>query len=229
MNYKLGLFLMLFIPFVNYAQSSKSASYEDISADSVPVTGDADYTLGISYFGNTMFRPGVRADLEKSWKIFQKTKPKNSRRKGDYLLYKSRELLPVAGAGFFVHPRQYTAVFADAGIKFRKTRSKSFRNRIRRWGASTGFGVFRSFLPETYEVNDDEVKKVFLAGRTYVYPYLALHTEKSWRKNPNHAYFATFSSMFLMPYNTTVVPLLHLQIGYRFKFKKFQKNHEKSI
>jgi len=237
LGYKLCILCCCF-PFLAHSQVANTDSLQtdsklnrvDSPEDSIEIlqiTGDANYSLTISYFGNMTFHPGVRGSLEKKWKVSHKHKLKSKKRKGEFTLSKSRELLPTAGIGFYVHPRHYGALFVDGGLKFRKSRSKSYKKSVKRWHIGTGMGIYRSFLPETYEVKDDKIKKVFLAGRTYFYPYFEFGSERSWRKNPNHAYFVAVNTLFLMPYNTTVMPLLNLQIGYRFKFDKWIKQDNK--
>lgn len=227
MKYKFILLLGFWIPFIGFAQNLESDSLQN-NSNSVIVTGDADYSLSLSYLGNNMFHPGLHAELEKSWLVKHKHETRTKKKWGEYTLTKSKELLPTAGLGFYVHPRTHTAVFADVGLKFRKTRSNSYRDVMGRWYLSGGVGVYRTFLPETYEIKGDDIKKVPLAGRTFLYPYLKFGREKSWRKNPNHAMFASFTFMFLQNYNNTTVPIANYQIGYRFKITKPRKNHAKS-
>ena len=229
LNYTLWILCYCF-PFLVYSQTTSIDSLQsDYKLDAVDstkatqITGDANYSLTISYFGNMVFHPGLRTNLEKKWKVKHKHKLKSKKRKGEFTLSKSRELVPTTGIGFYIHPRHYGALFVDGGLKFRKSRSKSYKKTIKRWHLGTGMGIYRSFLPETYKVTDDKVKKVFLPGRIYFYPYFEFGLERSWRRNPNHASFFSVNTLFLMPYNTTIMPLLNLQIGYRFKFDKWIK------
>jgi hypothetical protein len=111
-------------------------------------------------------------------------------------------------------------VFITAGW-FRK---KFLKNR---WNLSTSLepiGLYRSFLPETYEVDDNgEVSKVTLPGRFYLSPSASAGIGRLSKENPDNGWFLRANINTLFPYNRVFMPLFNVDLGYHFSFKLPQK------
>lgn len=75
-------------------------------------------------------------------------------------------------------------------------------------------GTFYSLLPETFEVDElGEVTQVGFPRRVYFAP--SIHLEKGWSPAALKGFLhAGGQLMFLMPYNTSVLPLVFIELGY---------------
>jgi len=84
------------------------------------------------------------------------------------------------------------------------------------WGVKTHYtfglhplGRMRSWLPRTYAVLPaGEVQRVRTPGRGYLAPGLSLGLEHQQR------WFARLHLLTLFPYNTALLPQIHLAVGY---------------
>ncbi|RLD59964.1 MAG: hypothetical protein DRJ01_10490 [Bacteroidetes bacterium] len=188
-----------------------------IISDTVAQNADMSYnkiTVSLSYYGNMLIKPGVKAGVE--YVVNQKKCFKKNKRKSitDLIV---KQLIVAGDIGFFWHPHSHIAVFNYYTLNYRIVKpSKRSINTI-----GLGPGVYRSVYPKTYEVdNMNNVKSVSWAGRTYFAPVVVLGTGKminhywiqSWHFNTN--------IMVLFNYNTGFVPLLSFDIGLNFKFNK---------
>lgn len=169
------------------------------------------YAVGISYFGNMLWNPGFKCNIE--YTLWEKIKEKSRLRKGELKTkIRKRELLLLGNIGFYSDPSINTNLFTAVDIAYRRVGTR--RNY---WQLQLGPGYFRSFFPETYEVNsDDSVEKVKFPGRSYFAPALSMGYGKELQpkrvlilKN----WFVKIGSIFLLPYNNTVLPLLNFEVG----------------
>ncbi len=162
-----------------------------------------------AYYGNNLWNPGLKFGAEYIWKEKIREKEKKKRTK-----IKTNQFILGGDIGFFWDPRDYTALFTYYGLVYRHTNTKGFRYNF----AISPAGYFRSFLPETYEVEGSQVDKVVLPGRSYYAPVLTLGLGRLRRNKEKKlkAWFLDLDVMFLVPYNAAMVPLLNVAYGYRF-------------
>lgn len=159
------------------------------------------YTVG--YFGNMFVNPGIQVGYETVFKEREKTKEKRKRSKHKYKQY-----LWSHEAGFYSHPQSYDLGFYQLSIK--NTRILN-RNWLRSY--QFGFGLSRSFVGETYQVVNDQVKRIPLAGTFYFYPQVKYEVGKRILKREamiNEVRLG-LSSMLLLDYNNFGLPLINFE------------------
>lgn len=173
--------------------------------------------FGGSYCGNNLWNPGLKFKMEYQWKEFVKTKLKV--KKGEEInKTKKREILFQGDVGLYWDPRSHVGAYTTYGIQYRKTGNKKFQYSL----GVNPLGYYRSFLPETYEVNENgEVSKVFLPGNSYYAPSFSLGMGREREAKASlKAWYLNLDLMILYKYNANFVPLVFLEYGYRFNIKK---------
>ena len=185
--------IMLFFFGLGYSQTPDSTSIFDTK------------TYTFSYFGNNFLKPGLKFGTNII--LTEKTIDK----------YKTRQLLLGGNIGFFWHPKSHIGVFNYYEFTYRIIKLKKYKY-IK---ISIGPGIYRSFYPETYNVdNSGNVNKVLLAGRIYFAPVLTFGTGKFIKDSFFKSRTFTTNLMFLFDYNTGIVPLLNFELAFTFDFKK---------
>ncbi|MCB0835674.1 MAG: hypothetical protein KDE26_11935 [Bacteroidetes bacterium] len=155
-----------------------------------------------SYYGNNLWNPGLKAGAGKIWKEKESTNKKGKTRYHQTTLN--------GNLGFYIDPASHTGVFTDVGLIYRKFYTND-------WFYSLGIspvGIYRSFLPQTYEMDTSgEINKVTLPGRFYFSPSGSLGFGKKL-KNSSNGWFARANMILLLPYNTYILPLVNVEAGY---------------
>lgn len=168
-------------------------------------------SLSLSYCGNNVWNPGLSAGLEIP--VFDNTV---TSRKGKDL---NRMRILIINAGTYIDPGSHMALFATGGIENRKVRNSGFYT-------SSGFyplGLYRSFLPTTFEVTGEgNVRQVNAPGRFYYSPELSLGIGRLYEMNPGTGWFARLDMILLIPYNTYAMPLFITEAGYRLNIHKIK-------
>ena len=121
----------------------------------------------IGYMGNLIWNNGLNFGAEYLWK--EKVKKKEKKRKEKVI---TQQLLLNGNLAFTNNFAANTdaAIFTNYGLIWRRTNIKGKQISIE----FNPLGYYRSLLPETYEVSGDDVKKVFLPGRSYYAPSLSI-------------------------------------------------------
>ncbi|MEW4924443.1 hypothetical protein [Algibacter sp. 2305UL17-15] len=174
----------------------------------------------VSYFGNILWNNGL--DFGAEYLLIENKKVKN-RKRGQRT--NTHQFLLNGNLGFTTNfaSRTDTGVFTNYGITWRRTNKKGKQFSIE----FNPLGYYRSFLPETYEVNGDNVEKVFLPGRGYYAPSISVGIGKQRKGKKITGRYFNINFMLRTPYNATTLPAFNLQYGYRFNFKK--KNRDATI
>jgi hypothetical protein len=193
------MFHSLLVPFIVFALfwTSKIMVAQDVQ----PLV----YEFG--YHGNNLWNPGIKAGAGLVWRKKTTTTKKVKKRYHQTTLN--------GNIGFYLDPGSHVGTFLEAGLTYRKFHPND-------WFLSLGInplGVYRSFLPETYEVdlNGNTVKKT-LPGRTCFSPSGSIGFGKLRKDSPN-GWFVKTNLMFLIPYNTYILPLLNIEAGYAIKLR----------
>ncbi len=113
--------------------------------------------------------------------------------------------------GGFWDPDSYLGMYAQVGIGYDISVSEVTNIQL----DVMPVGIFRSFLPETFSVNDlGEVSQVRLPGTFYFAPSLGARWCRMLRLMEGE-WFLGLQGMLLTPYNTYALPLLQVEAGVR--------------
>ena len=167
-----------------------------------------------SYFGYNLIKPGLNINI--SYKLTSKNSKNIITKKSGRIKDKSTTQQFILGGniGFLWYPHSHSAVFNFYQIVYKKI--KPAKNKFSTIGI--GPGVYRSIYPETYEITDNnEVRKIYFAGETYFAPVLSFGGGKNLQNKVLKSRFINTNLMFLFNYNTGVVPLLIIEIGFKIK------------
>lgn len=167
----------------------------------------------IGYFGNMAWDNGLNLGVEYQWKENSKQKQKRTKKKmvmhqllfNGNLGYKTNFSIETDNAGVVY-----------LGMIWRRTNKK---------GRQLSFelnplGYYRSFLPETYEVEGDQVRKVSMPGRSYYMPSFGIGIGKSRKDKTRSGWYFSVNFAFRTFYNAGTMPMVSAQYGYRFNFKR---------
>ncbi len=218
MTLKLRLLIPFVILFLNvgFAQDSEVVSSpKDISKISF-----LDRTeFKVSYSGNIFWNNGVNFGAEYLLKEYTKVK---NRKRGQRT--NTHQFLLNGTLGFTTNfsTTTDTGIFTNYGLTWRRTNKKGKQFSI----AFNPLGYYRSFLPETYKVNGDNVEKVFLPGRGYYAPSISVGIGKQRKGKKITGRFFNVNLLLRTPYNAGTSPAINLQYGFRFNFKKKRKDAE---
>lgn len=170
-------------------------------------------TFKAGYSGNIFWNNGLQVGAEYLWKEQVKTK---DTKRGERT--NTHQFLLNGNLGFSTNfaSKTDTGVFTNYGLTWRRTNKKGKQFSIE----VNPLGYYRSFLPETYEVNGESVDKVFLPGRGYYAPSLSIGIGKQRKGKRLSASYFNINFMYRTPYNAGTLPAVSLQYGYRFNFKK---------
>jgi hypothetical protein len=161
-----------------------------------------------AYSGNNLINPGLNFGAD--YNLFLKEKQKQKKKKQKIITH---QLDFNGNIGFYWDPLNHWGIYTNYGISYLKTKTKGFQFHT----GLNPLGYYRSFLPETYEVDENwEVEKVFLPGRSYYAPSFTLgfgHTRPDKFLN---AWSLKFKTLILTPYNGHTMPLFFVEYGYCF-------------
>lgn len=185
------------------------------SENSLSTLGFFDRTeFRAGYYGNYYWNPGLTVGAE--YLLTEKVRIKAKKRRKKVI---TKQWLLNGTFGVSWDPRTELGVFTNYGILWRRTNTKGKQINIQ----FNPLGIYRAFLPETYEVSGDEVDKVFLPGRNYYAPSLSFGFGK-WRKGRKlTGRYLNVTYMLRTPYNTGSLPSIAIEYGFRFNLKKKKK------
>lgn len=174
-------------------------------------------TYTFSYFGNNLVNPGMKAAI--NFTLTEKTTVKTKTTKSGEPIDKTatKQLLASAHVGFFWQPESHIGTFNFYELTYRRIKRKD--NSYVRIGI--GPGIYRSFYPQTFEVDKTgTVSEAAMGGRSYFAPVITFGTGKIKNRGALHSLTFATNLMFLFDYNSGIVPLLNLEIDFCFDFKK---------
>jgi len=170
-----------------------------------------EFKLG--YSGSIIWNNGLNFGAEYLWKENRKTK---DRKRGTRT--NTHQFLLNGNLGLTTNffSKTDTGAFTNYGMTWRRTNKKGKQFSIE----LNPLGYYRSFLPETFEVKGDDVNKVFLPGRGYYAPSIAVGIGKLRANKKLTGRYFNINLTYRTPYNAGTLPAFSLQYGYRFNFKK---------
>lgn len=202
-NYFLSLIIFTL---ANLACSNFTYAQTPDSTSSFPKS-----TLNISYHGNNLWNPGLNVGVEQPWLLSKKLN-----RSGKSL---TLETYFNADVGFFRDYSRQTPFFTHFGVN--KRRYREDKDGFHYQFGFSPVGFYRSFLPETWEYTvNGTVEKVFFPGRLYYAPVVNIGMGKLHQNQPGTGWFVEMNITTLMPYNTFIMPLFNVKVGYRIPMKK---------
>lgn len=160
--------------------------------DGQDTTSISSNSVIVGYYGNNLWNPGLKAGFERQY------------RDSFYLL---------AAAGFYVDPGSHTGVFLQGGVDFRWEGKSG-------WNISADLqpaGIYRSFLPGTYEFRDDRFERISVPGNFYYAPSTGLSLGSEVDHHRVSAWYSRFSVTLLTGYNFYIMPLVGVEAGIRIK------------
>ncbi|MCK0131377.1 hypothetical protein MWU59_07650 [Flavobacteriaceae bacterium F08102] len=164
----------------------------------------------VGYDGNLIWNNGISVGGEYLWKEKFNVK---ERRKGTKTITK-QVLFNVNGVLSTNFSSQTDTGFSGwFGLIWRRTNPKGRQFSL----GINPLGFYRSYLPETYEVKGDKVRKVFLAGRTFYSPSITIGFGKDRPGKKLSGRYINFNFAIKTPNNAGLTPYLSFSYGYRFK------------
>jgi hypothetical protein len=211
MQLKLPLLLLFLFPFINGYGQKKAKSETTNTQLSEYFLDRTEFKIGFT--GTVFWSNGINVGAEYLWKETQKIK---NRKRGKRT--NTHQFLLDGNLGFTTNfaTKTDTGLFTNFGLIWRRTNKKGKQFSI----ALNPLGYYRSFLPETYEVNGDTVDKVFLPGRGYYAPSLSVGIGKQRKDKIRSGSYFNVNLTLRTPYNAGTLPTIALQYGFRFNFKK---------
>ncbi|WP_421918960.1 hypothetical protein [Marinifilum sp.] len=169
-------------------------------------------SISVSYLGEMITHPGIKVSADFNMKEWDKTK--NSHRGSSKTITKSLLFSPALGS--FYHRRYQTGVFfmPEAKLKRKNPKGKFYE-------IGVGLGYLRTFIPNTYKVNDaGEVSKT-LAGHNYFATNYSISFGKdlSVKKNLLVAYFIKPQFIYAVPNFPNGTGYFALEIGIKYSLK----------
>jgi hypothetical protein len=170
-----------------------------------------DWHLGVAYYGNNAWNPGLQITAQKV--IWDRTKEKV--RNNGKVQIKHQQFLFDANIGYFYdNPSQHVA-FNNFQSLYRRVREKG---KYRSMGL--GLGYMRTFLPETYTVDQGgNVSQVDNPGYWYFTPTFTLGVGRLWKRNVSLPWRIQVHTLFMTNYNVGINPLLNIEYGYLFGYR----------
>jgi len=169
-----------------------------------------EYKIG--YSGTIFWSNGLTVGAEYNWKEIQKNKERKSTQRTN-----THQFLFNGNLGFATNfaSKTDTGGFANFGITWRRTNKKGKQFSIE----VNPIGYYRSFLPETYEVKDGNLNKVFLPGRGYYSPSISVGIGRLRKGKVRSASYLNVNFSPRFNYNAGTLPTFSVQYGFRFNFK----------
>lgn len=204
----LPLFLFLFA-FFSYGQKNSNSQQTNTQ---LPEHFWGRTELKVGFVGTVFWSNGLSVGAEYLWKESEKTKIRKGMERTN-----THQFLFNGNLGFVTNfsSKTDTGAYTNFGLTWRRTNKKGKQFSVE----LNPLGYYRSFLPETYEVNGDSVDKVFLPGRGYYAPSLSVGIGKQRKGKVRSGSYFNINYTMRTPYNSGALPTFSLQYGYRFNFK----------
>ncbi len=215
MKLKLQLLIPLILSLIKGYSQSIEHTKNAVNLTSQSFLERTEFKIG--YSGNIFWNNGLNFGAEYLLKETIKTKNRRGSQRTN-----SHQFLLNGNLGFTTNfsTSTDTGIFTNYGVTWRRTNKKGKQFSIE----FNPLGYYRSFLPETYKVSGDEIKKVFLPGRGYYAPSISVGIGKQRKDKKITGRYFNINFMLRTPYNAGALPAFNFQYGYRFNFKKKHKN-----
>lgn len=211
MNYpsKLLLLFLCQLAMRTYGQNES----ENLQANpQLPCSFGERTEFKVGVVGTLFWSNGLSVGAEYLWKENNKTKLRRGEERTN-----THQFLWNGNLGFVTNlaSKTDTGAYMNFGLVWRRTNKKGKQFSIE----LNPLGYYRSFLPETYEVNGDAVDKVFLPGRGYYAPSVSIGIGKQHKGKVRSGRYLNINYTLRTPYNAGALPTFSIQYGFRFNFK----------
>lgn len=178
-------------------------------ANALNSTSRLGIPFSISYYGNSIVHPGFKMSADFIWFEFLKSKvQKNGNVKSS-----KKTLITTPYFSFYHHARSHQGFQLGTDILWRRTNGKGW---FREFGLGLGY-LNRQNLGDTWDVKNGVVQNLKGAYRGYFIQSFSLSKGKHiLRKSGGHVIpFLRFNTDFINNYNSSVIPILSLEVGIR--------------
>lgn len=179
--------------------------------DNASFLARTDFKAG--YFGDVFSNNGINLGAEYLLREKVKIKEKKKGQKTTRL-----QLLLNSSLGYSTNFATQTqnGIFAYSGLTLRRVNNKKRELSLE----FNPLGIYRSVLPDTYEVSGDEVRKVTLPGRSYFAPSIAFGIGRFRRDTKRSGWYLNVQYTVLTDYNADALAIFSLHFGRKFNFNK---------
>lgn len=211
MRRKLRLLLLCLFQFTFFSYGQNQSKSQTTNTE-LPESFLDRTEFKVGFVGTVFWNNGLSVGTEYLWKESEKTKTRNDKERTNI-----HQFLFNGNLGFVTNFSSKTdsGAYTNFGLTWRRTNKKGKQFSIE----LNPLGYYRSFLPETYEVNGDSVDKVFLPGRGYYAPSLSVGIGKQRKDKVRSGSYFNINYTMRTPYNSGALPTFSLQYGFRFNFK----------
>jgi hypothetical protein len=168
--------------------------------------------ISISYYGEMITHPGFKISADFDIKEWDKTKA--TKKDSSKTINKNLILSPTMG--LFYHKRYQTGLFFIPEIKYKRQNPKG-----RFYEVGIGSGYFRTFIPNTYEVNSNGAVNKTNASYNYFASnfFISFGKDLSIKKNLPIAYFIKPQFMYAVPNFPNGTGYFALELGLCYSLK----------
>jgi len=160
-------------------------------------------TYSLSYSGNNLWNPGVNAALD-----YPLLEWASSEAPADH----NKIVLLRGKLGFFLDPGSHAALYSNYGFSYKHVKRQSRFISL----SLQPLGIYRSMFAESYAYEEDAVRRIPFPGNFYYAPEAGIGFGKQLDPFMGNELFVNLNVMTLIPYNTYFMPLLMVDLGYRF-------------
>ena len=171
----------------------------------------------LSYFGEFIFHPGVKAGIHFPFSSSTKLKTKQNRKRGRFTKTKFKQLKLGGNIGFYQQKQHLTGYLLNAELTYQRTNNKSFRpNKFSHFEAAIGIGYYRYQLKGTTFTTDGNSFQEKNGNGNALMPSLSVGWGRTlpFIKKTDIRSFVKSSLYLEMAHGTSVLPHYVLEIGF---------------
>lgn len=169
-------------------------------------------SVSVSYYGEMITHPGLKMSANYSIKDWEKDK---RTKKGAQKII-SKNLIVSPALGFYYHRRYQTGLFVIPEAKYKRQNEKGAFYEL-----GIGLGYLRTFIPNTYEVNESADINKTAAGHNYFATnyFVSFGKDLSIKRNLPLAYFIRPQFMYAIPNFPKGTGYFALELGVTYRLK----------
>jgi len=184
----------------------------------------------LSYFGEFMYHPGVKAGIHFPFSSSTKLKTKENRKRGRFTKTKFKQLKLGGNIAFYQQRQHLTGYLANVELTYQRTKNKSFNpNKFKHFEAAIGLGYYRYQLKGTTFSTDGNTFQESNGNGNAFLPSLSVAWGRTipFIKKTDVRTFIKSSLYFEMPHGIGVLPHYVWEAGFATSLTSKKSNHEK--